>query len=204
MESLAEFIRKDASLKGVTSPGSRSLQVKASLYMDDVAVFRLDPPSVRRLMSICDQFKLASGTKAWPIPRTCAYAVTQAYFHFIWRSKMGHVHRDTMYKPLDKVGKNIPNVILILMATFVSGCIKLCVDPRLENTKCHCTEVLLVPGVAKDGPGLVAMEHSKVLKTLREKETVNPVTWFPEQTAEFGRMPHYQNFPTSTKALLGW
>eukprot|EP00061_Rhincodon_typus_P008164 g30544.t1 len=41
----------------------QDLQVKASLYMDDVAVFYSDLLSVARLMRICDQFKLASGVK---------------------------------------------------------------------------------------------------------------------------------------------
>eukprot|EP00061_Rhincodon_typus_P004986 g23891.t1 len=56
---------------------------------------------------------------------------------------MDHVCRDTMY--LDKRGKNLPNVALILMATFMCGCIKLCMDPCIE----------------KDGTGLAAVECSK-------------------------------------------
>eukprot|EP00061_Rhincodon_typus_P016238 g44347.t1 len=47
----------------MTIPGSGGQQVKASLYTDDVTVSCLDPQSVRRLMSICNQFKLASGAK---------------------------------------------------------------------------------------------------------------------------------------------
>eukprot|EP00061_Rhincodon_typus_P009336 g32764.t1 len=34
-----------------------------SMYMDDVAIFCLDPQLVSRLLSICDQFELASGAK---------------------------------------------------------------------------------------------------------------------------------------------
>ncbi|XP_078403064.1 uncharacterized protein LOC144683679 [Cetorhinus maximus] len=64
-------------------------------------------------------------------------AITRAIFRFIWRSKMDRVCRDAMYKPLDKGGKNVPNIALILMATFVCGCIKRCVDPQYANTKCH-------------------------------------------------------------------
>eukprot|EP00061_Rhincodon_typus_P009422 g32920.t1 len=52
---------KDLSLRGVAIPGSRGLQVKASLYMD--AVFYSDPLSVSRLLSICDQFEMALGAK---------------------------------------------------------------------------------------------------------------------------------------------
>uniref|UniRef100_UPI00398EA63E probable G-protein coupled receptor 139 n=1 Tax=Pristiophorus japonicus TaxID=55135 RepID=UPI00398EA63E len=42
-----------------------------------------------------------------------------------------------MYKSLDSGGKDVPNVAVILMATFVCGCIKLCTDPRYANTNCH-------------------------------------------------------------------
>eukprot|EP00061_Rhincodon_typus_P010553 g34926.t1 len=59
----AVFIRKDVSLTGVTIPGSRSLQVKASLYVDDVTIFCSDPLSVSRLVSICVQFELALDAK---------------------------------------------------------------------------------------------------------------------------------------------
>eukprot|EP00061_Rhincodon_typus_P011065 g35817.t1 len=62
-EPFAEFIGKDASLRGVTIPGSRGLQVKAFLYVDDVAVSCSDLLSPRRHVSICDQFELASGAK---------------------------------------------------------------------------------------------------------------------------------------------
>ncbi|XP_067913684.1 uncharacterized protein [Heterodontus francisci] len=220
----ADSIRKDASIRGVTIPGSGGTQVKTSLYMDDVAVFCSDPLSVRRLMSICGQFELASGAKVnhgkseamffgnwadrsfvpftvrsdylkvlgiwfgragactktweervakvrqklgmwgqrslyivsknlvircealtmllyvvqvWPIPHSCAVAVTRAIFRFVWGSKMDRVRRDTMFKSLDMGGKNVPNVALILMTTFVCGCIKLCVDPQYANSKCH-------------------------------------------------------------------
>eukprot|EP00061_Rhincodon_typus_P005222 g24476.t1 len=51
------------SLTGVTIPGSGGLQVEASLYMNDIIVFCLDPLSEHRLMSICNQFELASGAK---------------------------------------------------------------------------------------------------------------------------------------------
>eukprot|EP00061_Rhincodon_typus_P016258 g44374.t1 len=38
-EPFAESIRKDVSLRRVTVPGSRGLQVKASLHMDDATIF---------------------------------------------------------------------------------------------------------------------------------------------------------------------
>eukprot|EP00061_Rhincodon_typus_P014895 g42264.t1 len=58
-----EAIRKDVSLRGVTILVSRGLQVKASLYMDDLIVFCLDSLSVRRHMSICNESKLTLGAK---------------------------------------------------------------------------------------------------------------------------------------------
>eukprot|EP00061_Rhincodon_typus_P009485 g33034.t1 len=70
---------------------------------------------------------------------------------------MDHVHRNSMYKTLDKVrGENVPTTALILMATFVYSCIKLRIDPRKWSAR-------------------------SVLETLWEKERVDPVTWFPEQ-----------------------
>eukprot|EP00061_Rhincodon_typus_P011896 g37256.t1 len=63
IEPFAESIRKDASLRGITIPGSKGLQVKASRYVDDNAIFHSDPLSVSRLISTRDQFELASGIK---------------------------------------------------------------------------------------------------------------------------------------------
>eukprot|EP00061_Rhincodon_typus_P018125 g47156.t1 len=63
IEPFAESTRKDVSLRGVAIPGSEGLQVRASLYVDDVAVFCSDLQSVSRLLSIWDQFVLASGSK---------------------------------------------------------------------------------------------------------------------------------------------
>ncbi|XP_067869039.1 uncharacterized protein [Heterodontus francisci] len=101
---------------------------------------------------------LLYAAQVWPIPHSCAVAVTRAIFRFRWGSKMDRVRRDTMFKPLDKGGKNVPNVALILMTTFVCGCIKLCVDLQYANSKCLCAEVLSVPSVAKDGSGHIAAE----------------------------------------------
>eukprot|EP00061_Rhincodon_typus_P018962 g48365.t1 len=51
IEPFAESIRKDVSLRGVTIPGSRGLQAKDSLCIDDIAIFCSDLPSVCRLMA---------------------------------------------------------------------------------------------------------------------------------------------------------
>eukprot|EP00061_Rhincodon_typus_P008421 g31011.t1 len=52
-------------------------------------------------------------------------------------SKMDRVRRDIMDKTLDKGWKNVPNATLILMANFVWGLNKQCVDPWSTDTKCH-------------------------------------------------------------------
>eukprot|EP00061_Rhincodon_typus_P001205 g14031.t1 len=49
---------------------------------------------------------------------------------------MDRVRRNTMYKDLENGGKDVPNATITLMATFVCGCIMLCVDPRYANTRC--------------------------------------------------------------------
>eukprot|EP00061_Rhincodon_typus_P014376 g41360.t1 len=104
--TLTKLVLKDVSLRGVTIPHSRGQQVKASLYMDDVAVLCSDPLSVHQLMRIGDQFELASGTKKFA-----------------------------------------------RKSTF---------DPQSIRKWSACS----------------------VLETLREKERVDPVTWFPEQTVK--------------------
>eukprot|EP00061_Rhincodon_typus_P008418 g31008.t1 len=111
----------------------------------------LDP---HRLMSIYDQFELASGAK---------------------------VCRDSMYKTLDKWGKNRPGIALILMFTFMCGCFKLCVDPRYANSKCHYK---FVKKIAFDHKSTRKWSAHSVLKSLREKERMDPVTCFLEQNVK--------------------
>eukprot|EP00061_Rhincodon_typus_P007231 g28736.t1 len=57
---LINLDQTDANLRGVTVPGSGGLQIKASLSMANVDVFCSGLLSVRRCMSIYDQFELAS------------------------------------------------------------------------------------------------------------------------------------------------
>eukprot|EP00061_Rhincodon_typus_P008890 g31926.t1 len=216
-EPLAESIRIDVSLSGVTIPGRGDLQIKTSLYIGEVTIFCSNPLSVRRFMSICNQFEPASGAKVirdniepvyfgnladessipfpvrtdylkvlgiwfsvawtrsksweeqklefwehlslsivgknlvirceafslllyvahvWPIPENCAVSVTRAIFHFVWRPKIDQVCRDFMDKTLDRCGVEgfgHHN----LMAAFVCGCMKLCIDPRYTSIKFH-------------------------------------------------------------------
>eukprot|EP00061_Rhincodon_typus_P010841 g35429.t1 len=109
-EPFAESIRKDVSLRGVTNTGSGGLQVKASLSMDDITVFCSDPPSRASVTS-----------SNWP-----------------WEPSHLPFHVETEDRPClqgchvqnsDKLGKNVPNIAITLMATFQCCCIKLCVDP---------------------------------------------------------------------------
>eukprot|EP00061_Rhincodon_typus_P010220 g34342.t1 len=141
--------------------------------------------------------------------QSLSIAVTQAIFYFIWKPKI-----DSTYKTLDTGGTNVSSVSLIRMATFVCGCIKLCVDPRYANTKGHYVlRFHLSPVLQKMGPASLlqrapsswtipyhvsfveqfatknTIDHKSirkwsarsVLKTLRGKERVDPVAWFPEQ-----------------------
>eukprot|EP00061_Rhincodon_typus_P015510 g43222.t1 len=73
----------------------------------------------------CNQFELASGAKV-------NRGKSEAMFFGNW-AVMDHVHRYTMYKALDRRGKNVPNTVLILMATFMCSCIKL---KELTSTDC--------------------------------------------------------------------
>eukprot|EP00061_Rhincodon_typus_P014102 g40917.t1 len=126
---------KDGSPRGITIPGSGGLHVKASLYMDDITAFCSHPLSVCRLISICDWFELALGAKDG-LPEGVLENVSEGLGR---AQKLGRSAslRNTMYKTVDKARKNIPNVAIILMATFVYGCIKLCVDPQYANAKFH-------------------------------------------------------------------
>eukprot|EP00061_Rhincodon_typus_P014580 g41681.t1 len=172
----------------MTIPGSGGLEVKASPYMDDVAIFCLDPLSVCRLMNICDQFELASGAKGHHVQNSGEWG-----------------------------GENIPNIALILMTTFVYTCIKLCVDPWYTNTKCYYVLRLYLScccigwdwphGRGKlqvvepfritcplsrnlqrktifDHQSIRKWSACSVLETLKEKERLNPVAWFSEQTVK--------------------
>ncbi|XP_059833052.1 uncharacterized protein LOC132398101 isoform X1 [Hypanus sabinus] len=75
--------------------------------------------------------------QVWPVPRSFSSEITRAVFRFVWGSKMERVRPTTIHKSLDNGGKNVPNVALTLMASFVCGCIRLCVDPRYAGTKYH-------------------------------------------------------------------
>eukprot|EP00061_Rhincodon_typus_P012225 g37827.t1 len=59
-----------------------------------------------------------------------------------------HLNNIPLHLEVHRRGKNVPNIALMLMATVVCSCTKLCVDPQYANTKCHYDPVLsgLFPG----------------------------------------------------------
>eukprot|EP00061_Rhincodon_typus_P015248 g42816.t1 len=242
-EPFAKSIRKDVSLRRVTNPGSRGLQIKASLFMDDVTIFCSDLLSVHRLMRIFDQFKPALGAKAnqgksgamlfrnWTNRSFIPFTIRTDYLYMlgIW---------DAMYKALDKGRKNVPNTTLILMVTLACGCIKLCVDPWNANTKCHCVlRFYLSPELQRMGQALLlwyassswtipyylsyvekfarnnSFDHKSVgsgqhIASSRpcgkRRGWILLVCSLSRLSKSFDRVPHYQNFPTSTKTSFGW
>ncbi|XP_062894504.1 uncharacterized protein LOC134340861 [Mobula hypostoma] len=156
--------------------------------------------------------------QVWPVPRSYSSEITRAVFRFVWGSKMKRVRRTAMHKSLDNGGKNVPNVALTLMASFVCGCIKLCVDPRYVGTKYYYVpRFYLSPWLRRMGlaplprntpvswslpPYLSfvekffktnAFDHRairqwsarNVLQALQEKDVMDTVGWFPEQTVQF-------------------
>ena len=156
--------------------------------------------------------------QVWPVPRSFSSEITRAVFRFVWGSKMERVRRTTMHKSLDNGGKNVPNVALILMASFVCGCIRLCVDPRYVGTKYHyLPRFYLSPWLRRMGlapfprntpvswslpPYLSSVERffqvntfdhrairqwsaRTVLQALKEKDAMDTVGRFPEQTVQF-------------------
>ncbi|XP_072103315.1 uncharacterized protein [Mobula birostris] len=156
--------------------------------------------------------------QVWPVPRSYSSEITRAVFRFIWGSKMERVRRTVMHKSLDNGGKNVPNIALTLMASFVCGCIRLCVEPRYVGTKYHYVpRFYLSPWLRRMGlaplprnapvswslPAYLsyvakffqenAFDHRairqwsarSVLQALQEKDVMDTVGWFPEQTVQF-------------------
>ncbi|KAJ1160992.1 hypothetical protein NDU88_001481 [Pleurodeles waltl] len=63
VELLAEYIRKNPNIRGITTPGDAKKEVKCTLYMDDVTLFCTDGKSVQSLLEACKDFGKASGAK---------------------------------------------------------------------------------------------------------------------------------------------
>ncbi|XP_078271722.1 uncharacterized protein LOC144602450 [Rhinoraja longicauda] len=130
---------------------------------------------------------------------------------------MDRVRRATMHKSADNGGKDVPNVALILMATFVCGCIRRSIEPRHVGTKCHyllrfyLSPVLRRMGLAQmprnvpvswtlpnhlsfvdrffrtntfDHKSIGQWSARNVLQALQGNDSMDPVAWFPERTAQ--------------------
>eukprot|EP00061_Rhincodon_typus_P016300 g44437.t1 len=193
--SLDELTKALESLEKNKNPRSDSLP--AELYSTLLDLIGQDMLEACRFMSICDQFKLTSGAKinqgkskamffgnwanrsfipftirtcylkVWPISRTCAVAITRAIFCFMWRSEMDCIHRDTMYRTLDGRGKNIPNTALITdIVKDETGLIKF----AKKNTF--------------DQKSIRKWSACSILENRRQKEGLDPVKLFPEQTVK--------------------
>lgn len=84
-------------------------------------------------------------------------------------------------KSTDKGGKNVPNDALILTATFVYVCIKLCVEPKHVGTGSFPAEVLPVPDVTKDelctSEGSVPSTPPALQKRSLSLSETTPSTW---------------------------
>lgn len=63
IEPLAQVLRRDVWIKGLTIPGTRGLTAKTVLYMDDINLLCTDIVSVRRTMDITDWFGRAAGAR---------------------------------------------------------------------------------------------------------------------------------------------
>eukprot|EP00061_Rhincodon_typus_P011930 g37309.t1 len=146
IEPFAESISKDASLRGVTIPGHGGLQVKASLYVNDVAVFCSDRLSVRRHMSICDRFELVLE------PKQIKDTLAEGAGDMVLRGRGMQKSFGGAYLQGEAetglLGATLPLIVKIWMS-----------GVRKWSARC-------------------------ILKTLQEKERVDPVGWFPEQTVK--------------------
>ncbi|KAJ0055440.1 hypothetical protein NL108_018665 [Boleophthalmus pectinirostris] len=63
IEPLAQLLRRDKGIRGVSIPGGGGLTSQVFLYMDDVSILCTDLLSVFRTLDLTDFFGLASGSK---------------------------------------------------------------------------------------------------------------------------------------------
>ncbi|KAJ1125470.1 hypothetical protein NDU88_003902 [Pleurodeles waltl] len=63
IELVAEYIRKNPSIRGISTPRDAEKEVECMLYMDDVTLFCTDGKSVQSLLEACKDFGKASGAK---------------------------------------------------------------------------------------------------------------------------------------------
>ncbi len=72
IEPLAQVLRKDQWIKGLTIPGTGGLTAKTVLYMDNINILCKDVLSIQRTMDLTDLFGKASGV------------LSQAQFYGSW------------------------------------------------------------------------------------------------------------------------
>lgn len=63
MEPLACALRLNESIKGLTPPGSRGMEVKYPMYMDDITLLLTDNKSIDESLAVCEDFTAASGMR---------------------------------------------------------------------------------------------------------------------------------------------
>ncbi|KAJ1219095.1 hypothetical protein NDU88_006666 [Pleurodeles waltl] len=73
-------------------------------------------------------------TLAWPLLANVARAVNIMVFYFVWHLKMDRVKMSVMCKEHRKEGKAVSNILTILRAFFVCGCIQI---TPLNESKDH-------------------------------------------------------------------
>uniref|UniRef100_A0A3Q4HUH7 Reverse transcriptase domain-containing protein n=1 Tax=Neolamprologus brichardi TaxID=32507 RepID=A0A3Q4HUH7_NEOBR len=63
MEPLACALRTNELIKGLTPPGRGGLEIKFSMYMDDITLLLTDNKSIEVSLAVCEAFSAASGMK---------------------------------------------------------------------------------------------------------------------------------------------
>ncbi|KAG1928994.1 hypothetical protein F2P79_023216 [Pimephales promelas] len=95
IEPLAQALRKDKWIRGLTIPGTGGLTAKTVLYMDDVNLLCTDILSIHRTMDLTDWFG-----RAWFLQ-----AVDREIFRFLWGGKWERLKREEMKKAPKNGGK---------------------------------------------------------------------------------------------------
>eukprot|EP00061_Rhincodon_typus_P018052 g47052.t1 len=146
LPEMTAYLTSRCEPERVTIPGSRGLRVKVSMNMDDIVVFCLDLPT--HYLNVLSIWLKGAGTcvKTWEERIAKMRQKLSSWEHLsqsitgknlVIRSKIDDVGMDIMYEALDNGRKGIPNAAIILVAIFMCGGMKLFVDPRNANTKCH-------------------------------------------------------------------
>lgn len=74
--------------------------------------------------------------QVWPLLRDCKRTVNKIVFYFVWGSKMDRLKRSIMFKSPENGGKRIPDLVSILMCTYVCNCLSICLTSQYKLSKC--------------------------------------------------------------------